>query len=939
MPISATDLNKAYLAYFGRPVDFTGKTHFANLELADVIKAFDSSAESQALYGSDVAAKVNAIYNNLFNRDAEPAGLLHWSTLIGQGRITAAEAAFKIMEGALGSDVTAVQNKLSASEAFAAELNTTAELLGYSGMAAAAAARAFLKTVDATPASLTAAVAAVAATVATVAASGGPAGQTFTLTAGAENVTGTSGNDTINALAVKADGAAATTFSAFDNVDGGAGTDTLNIYTTAAENTAFATAATVKNVEVVNIYNTAAAAAFGDASKFEGATQLWQHAASTNVTKLAATTTAGFKGLTLSANADQAGVNTTATARSVSAADAATSVAVALDGVKGDAATAIAVAAGVAVQGLNATTQNQAALNLSGAALTAVTVSGTLAQATTTAGAAAASLALGVTAGKDVETLTVNTAVATTLTVTENGTSAASKDIRTLDASASAGAVTFGGSVTGGTAGSLATIKTGAGADTVTIATATLKDDAATTTVNEAVSALVETGAGNDKVTINTTGTGTTNVEAGEGNDTVTLTADGSGILTVNLGAGNDTFKGAGAVSATDVINAGDGTDTLLLNMVGAANIGAFSNFETFDAVGINKTLDVEILAAKNTVTEFVMSGDNGGTAALTNIGAGVGFRVTGDTTFTNVTTLTQKTAGALTITLDIDETGTTAATTAATNRDVAVTASNATSIKAVFDSAFVAAATGAGDNATDLNITGTAATTLEVVSGGANALNELDYTTASASGKSVLTSVTVSGDRALDLDLAITGGGTNEVATINASALTGALTFALDDLKAAGTLSLGSGDDVITVQTGVAADVATIIGAHRKVAGVEKGSAEDLTAISNYDVFKLTGAIQAVDNTTGTADASVKDGKVTFKGAGPATLDKAVEFAQALISANEAAVFEYVGKSFIFAEGATNDAGDDVLIELTGVTGLNGLDVVNSAAGTLYVF
>ena len=91
--------------------------------------------------------------------------------------------------------------------------------------------------------------------------------------------------------------------------------------------------------------------------------------------------------------------------------------------------------------------------------------------------------------------------------------------------------------MTGGTAGSLAAIKTGAGADTVTIATATLKDDPATATVNEAVSAVLETGAGNDTLTINTSGTGTTNVEAGDGNDNVTLTADGSGILTVNLGA------------------------------------------------------------------------------------------------------------------------------------------------------------------------------------------------------------------------------------------------------------------------------------------------------------------------------------------------------------------------------------------------------------------
>jgi hypothetical protein len=735
-------------------------------------------------------------------------------------------------------------------------------------------------------------------------------GQTFTLTAGADSIPGTGGDDTINALTVNSTGATAETFSAFDSIDGGAGTDTLNIFTTATENEAFPASGSVKNVEIVNVYNGAAAAALGDASKFAGVVQLWQHVAAADVSNLAATTTAGFKGVEATVAADV----------DVSAAATATTAAIALDGVKGAAATG----AGETI--------NRADIDVDGAALTGVTVTGTLAQKTTTAGSAAATLALNVTLAKDAQAGTVNSAVATILTIDNAGGS--TKDLTSVDASASAGAITYT------TADNkVASIKTGTGKDSIQVITATLKDDTATASVDETISAVVDSGAGNDDITINTTGTGTTTVNAGEGDDAVTLTGRGDGKLTVNLGAGNDTFKGAGAVAATDAIDAGEGTDTLLLSMVGAANIGAFSNFETFDAVGMNKTLDVEILAAKNTVTEFVMSGDNGGTAALTNIGAGVGFRVTGDTTVANVTTLTQKTAGALTITLDIDETGTTAATTAATDRDVTVTASNATSIKAVFDSAFVAAATGAGDNATDLNITGTAATTLEVVSGGANALNELDYTTASASGKSVLTSVTVSGDRALDLDLAITGGGTNEVATINASALTGALTFALDDLKAAGTLTLGSGDDVITVQTGVAVDVATIIAAHRKISGVEKGSAEDLTAISNYDTFKLTGAIQAVDDTTGTADASVKDGKITFKGTGPATLDQAVTFAQALIDLNEAAVFEYVGKSYIFAEGGTDGTGADVLIELTGVTGLNGLDVVNATAGTLYVF
>ena len=120
-----------------------------------------------------------------------------------------------------------------------------------------------------------------------------------------DTVSGTSGNDTINAQAVDATGAAKTTLSDFDSIDGGAGTDTLNIYTAAAENTTFPTATTVKNVEIVNIYNTAAAAALGDASKFQGVTQMWQHGTNAaDVSKLAATTTAGFKAVEATVTAD-----------------------------------------------------------------------------------------------------------------------------------------------------------------------------------------------------------------------------------------------------------------------------------------------------------------------------------------------------------------------------------------------------------------------------------------------------------------------------------------------------------------------------------------------------------------------------------------------------------------------------------------------------------
>lgn len=75
-------------------------------------------------------------------------------------------------------------------------------------------------------------------------------GQTFTLTNAVDTIVGTSGNDTILAGQDNNQNA----LSAGDQIDGGAGTDTLKIYT----GTGNFAAATVKNVEIVEVYEDAA---------------------------------------------------------------------------------------------------------------------------------------------------------------------------------------------------------------------------------------------------------------------------------------------------------------------------------------------------------------------------------------------------------------------------------------------------------------------------------------------------------------------------------------------------------------------------------------------------------------------------------------------------------------------------------------------------------
>ena len=134
--------------------------------------AFDASRESQDLYGLSLPLKINSIYHNLFNRNAEAAGLQYWSTLVATGRISAPAAALEILKGAQGSDAAAVQNKLAASSAFTQALDTPAEVAGYAGMAAALSARAFVAAVDGSAASLTRALGRVDAAVAAAVSAG-----------------------------------------------------------------------------------------------------------------------------------------------------------------------------------------------------------------------------------------------------------------------------------------------------------------------------------------------------------------------------------------------------------------------------------------------------------------------------------------------------------------------------------------------------------------------------------------------------------------------------------------------------------------------------------------------------------------------------------------------------------------------------------------------
>lgn len=277
-------------------------------------------------------------------------------------------------------------------------------------------------------------------------------GETYNLTPGPDTYVGTDQDDTINALPVSATGANSSTLTAFDNIDGGKGRDTLNVFVNGANNNSFPATASVKNVEIVNVnwMGNAAANGLTNVANYQGVEQLWQAGSAANVSNATDDVTLGFR------DVDATRLNDTITMKAGQ-----TTANIALDNSVGFLSTSGATTANVS--------GNKAA--------------GVFTLNVNNTGAATA--------------VTVNTAVATTVT-TGSGT------VTSLDASGSKGAITY-------TTSGDVSVKTGSGNDTVTLDATQVAN--ATISLGKGDDTLLGVGA----VTANATGT----YDGGEGRDTV----------------------------------------------------------------------------------------------------------------------------------------------------------------------------------------------------------------------------------------------------------------------------------------------------------------------------------------------------------------------------------------------------------------------------------
>lgn len=144
-------IQKLYVAYFSRPADVAGLAYWEQVaaaaggDTAQVSAAFAASAEYKAAYsGMNAFQVVDTVYLNLFGRHAEAKGVQFWAPLLADGTLTVDVVVTAVASGAQGSDLVSYTSKVAAAAAFTAALDTSAEILGYSGALAIAKAIAFL---------------------------------------------------------------------------------------------------------------------------------------------------------------------------------------------------------------------------------------------------------------------------------------------------------------------------------------------------------------------------------------------------------------------------------------------------------------------------------------------------------------------------------------------------------------------------------------------------------------------------------------------------------------------------------------------------------------------------------------------------------------------------------------------------------------------------
>ncbi|WP_158070073.1 DUF4214 domain-containing protein [Motiliproteus sp. MSK22-1] len=136
--ISTLEVQKMYVAYYGRPADPAGMAHWQTLldrnktnytfegKSQTVTDFFGDSAEYTNYFGDmNNSELVDSMFQRMFGRDADQEGIEYYEQLLNTGEANLVSVALQIADGATGADYTSLQNKILVSNAFTQRVEAT----------------------------------------------------------------------------------------------------------------------------------------------------------------------------------------------------------------------------------------------------------------------------------------------------------------------------------------------------------------------------------------------------------------------------------------------------------------------------------------------------------------------------------------------------------------------------------------------------------------------------------------------------------------------------------------------------------------------------------------------------------------------------------------------------------------------------------------------
>lgn len=145
-----TEIQTLYVAYFNRPADYLGLQYYTaalaqNHSVSAITADFVNASEYQAMYGGlDNRALVDTVYEHLFGRHAETAGIDYWAPLLDQHKVTFGDVVTAVAAGATGNDALVFDAKVEVATVFTNHLDQLSERLAYTGAGAAQTVTAYL---------------------------------------------------------------------------------------------------------------------------------------------------------------------------------------------------------------------------------------------------------------------------------------------------------------------------------------------------------------------------------------------------------------------------------------------------------------------------------------------------------------------------------------------------------------------------------------------------------------------------------------------------------------------------------------------------------------------------------------------------------------------------------------------------------------------------